>query len=165
MDTASLEFLEHAQDFHRARHEKWLVQVLGDVERLVFEGGVEQVLGIEDAAEFIEAVATDREYILLGLADEAQIVLERVGQVEPQHLRARRHEGIGRLVAHMEYAVDHGLLAALEGTVLCALFDEVLDLVFRDSSLLIGIDAEQQHGDMGGAIQHDEQWTQQPEQQ
>lgn len=77
-------------------------------------------------------------------ADDAQVVAQGVGQVEPEHLGARRHQGVGGLVAHVEDAVDHGLLGFLEGAVLGALLDEVLDLVLGDGVLDVRVDAEQQ---------------------
>lgn len=86
-------------------------------------------------------------------ADDAQVVAQGVGQVEPEHLGARRHQGVGGLVAHVEDAVDHSLLGFLEGAVLGALLDEVFDLVLGDGVLDVRVDAEQQEDAIGRARQ------------
>lgn len=147
------EFGEHAEGLHRARHKHGLADVLREVERLALERGVEEVLGVEHAAEVIEVLAADGEDVLRVFADDAQVVAQGVGQVEPEHLGARRHQGVGGLVAHVEDAVDHGLLGFLEGAVLGALLDEVLDLVFGDGVLDVRVDAEQQQDAIGRARQ------------
>lgn len=147
------EFGEHAEGLHRAWHEHGLADVLREVERLALERGVEEVLGVEHAAEIVEVLAADGEDVLRVFADDAQVVAQGICQIEPEHLRARRHQGIGRLVAHVEDAVDHGLLGLLEGAVFCALFDEVLDLVLCDGVLDVRVDAEQQQDAARGAGQ------------
>ena len=144
MDAGVAELGEYAERLHGTRHEHRLADILGKVEGFAFERSVQEVLGVEHAAEIVEILAADREDVLRMLADDAQIVLERIREVEPEHLRARRHQGIGRLVAHVEDAVDHGLFRLFERAVLCALFDEVLDLVFGDRILDVRVDAEQQ---------------------
>lgn len=153
MDAGVAELGEYAEGLHRARHEHGLADVLREVERLALERGVEEVLGVEHAAEVIEVLAADGEDVLRVFADDAQIVAQGVGQVEPEHLGARRHQGVGRLVAHVEDAVDHGLLGFLEGTVLGALLDEVFDLVLGDGVLDVRVDAEQQEDAIGRAGQ------------
>lgn len=144
VDAGVAELGEHAEGLHRARYEHGLADVLREVERLALERGVEEVLGVEHAAEIVEVLAADGEDVLRMFADDAQVVAQGVGQVEPEHLGARRHQGVGGLVAHVEDAVDHGLLGFLEGAVLGALLDEVFDLVLGDGVLDVRVDAEQQ---------------------
>lgn len=153
VDAGVAELGEHAEGLHRARHEHGLADVLREVEGLALERGVEEVFGVEHAAEVVEILAADGEDVLRMFADDAQVVAQGVGQVEPEHLGARRHQGVGGLVAHVEDAVDHGLLGFLEGAVLGALFDEVLDLVLGDGVLDVRVDAEQQQDAIGRARQ------------
>lgn len=144
VDAGVAEFGEHAEGLHRARHKHGLADVLREVEGLALERGVEEVFGVEHAAEVVEILAADGEDVLRMFADDAQVVAQGVGQVEPEHLGARRHQGVGGLVAHVEDAVDHSLLGFLEGAVLGALLDEVFDLVLGDGVLDVRVDAEQQ---------------------
>ena len=144
VDAGVAELGEHAEGLHRAWYEHGLADVLREVERLALERGVEEILGVEHAAEVVEVLATDGEDVLRVFADDAQVVAQGVGQVEPEHLGARRHQGVGGLVAHVEDAIYHGLLGFLEGAVLGALLDEVFDLVLGDGVLDVRVDAEQQ---------------------
>ena len=153
VDAGVAELGEHAEGLHRARYEHGLADVLREVEGLALERGVEEVFGVEHAAEVVEILAADGEDVLRMFADDAQVVAQGVGQVEPEHLGARRHQGVGRLVAHVEDAVDHGLLGFLEGAVLGALLDEVFDLVLGDGVLDVRVDAEQQQDAIGRARQ------------
>lgn len=95
-------------------------------------------------------------------ADDAQVVAQGIRQVEPEHLCARRHQGVGRLVAHVEDAVDHGLLRLLEGAVFCALLDEVLDLILCDGVLDVRVDAEQQQDAICGTGQETDEGPREP---
>ena len=115
------------------------------------ERSVQKILGVEDAAEIVEVLASDGEDGLCVRADHAQVVAQAVLEVEPEHLRARRHERVSRLVAEVEHAVDHGLFRFLEGAVLRSLFDEVLDLVLRHRVLEFRIESEHEQDEIGRA--------------
>ena len=147
------EFFEQAEQLHGARHEHRLAQVLRQLERFVRERGVQQVFRVKNAAEIVEVLAADEEDGLRRLPDDAQVVAQAVREVEPDHLRARRHERVCRLVAEMEHAVDHVLLRLFERAVFRALLDEVLDLVLRDRVLEFRIEAEDEQDDIRRARQ------------
>ena len=69
-------------------------------------------------------------------------MLYGVFEIDPEHLCARRHQSIGRLVAHVENIVDHCLFCFFERAVFCSLLDEILDLIFCHSLFHMWIDPE-----------------------
>ena len=82
---------------------------------------------------------------------------QAVREVEPDHLRARRHERVSRLVAEVEHTVDHVLLRLFERAVFRALLDEVFDFVLCDGVLIFRIETEHEQDHAGGARQESDE--------
>ena len=131
------------------------MDVLGQVQWLAGQAGIQKLLGVEHAAEVVQAVPAHGEHRLGGLPYQPQIVLQGVCQIQPEHLWPGGHEGVDGLVAHVEDVVHHGLLRLLKGAFLCALLDKVLDLVFGDAFLTLGGMAREQQQELGQAGSED----------
>ena len=88
-------------------HEERLVDVLIEPEALLlFVGQREEVLDVEDPDDVVERPAIDREAReLVLLQDEAQVLVPRRLR-QGDHLRARRHDVPGGLVAELQDLVE-----------------------------------------------------------
>ena len=142
MDAGIAESGQQAERLHRARHEERLLHVLGEIQRLALQRGVEKILGVQDAAEVIETLAAHGEDVLCMLPDQLQVVAQGIVEVEPEHLRARRHEGGDDLVGEVENAIHHGLLALGERAILCPLLHEFLDVILGNGVLIFLLHAQ-----------------------
>ena len=155
MDIRIAELREHAERFHGTGDKQRLLHVCGEIGYVVATGivcflpgrcwfhvpfsggggelflqqGIEQILCVQDSAVVIQALAANGKDILWILADQAQVRAQRVVEIEPQHLRPRRHDGGDRLVGQVENTIHHGLLAFFERAILRSLFDEFLDII------------------------------------
>ena len=88
------------------------------------------------------------------ISDFLQRLLDRLFQVDPVKLGARRHQGIDRLVTHAEDRFNDILLVFLKDTVLFPLFDHDFDLIFRDLRFFIFLDADQFQSGFCGEGKH-----------
>ena len=161
MDGTAAEFFEDAQPLHGARDEERLADVVRDVDLRPVECRVEQLLGVDHAAEVVEVLIGDGEYVVRLCADDAQLFGAGLREVDPGDLGARRHERRGGLIAHVEDAVDHVLLGFFKGTLFRALLHEILDRILRGGDAVLGVDAKDQqnaarHGDESGTRQRGE---------
>ena len=118
-----LELLQHPEAFHRARDEHRLPDKLAQVQGLIIQCRIKNILDVDDAAEIIQAFLAHRDNRLRGGTDNGQILLQGILQINPHHLGSRCHQGICRLVAHVEHPVHQALLLFLKGTILSCLLD------------------------------------------
>ena len=161
VDGTAAEFFEDAQPLHGARDEERLADVVRDVDLRSVECRVEQLLGVDHAAEVVEVLIGDGEYVVRLCAEDAQLFGAGLREVDPGDLGARRHECRGGLIAHVEDAVDHVLLGLFKCTVLRTLLHEILDRILRGGDAVLRVDAEDEQdaardGDECGARQRGE---------
>ena len=90
---------------------------------------VEQVLGVDDAGQLVEALAPGRVARVAALGDLAADRLGRIVEVDPHHLHARRHHASDRAVGEAQHAVDHVALGDMEDAGARALRDQPLHLL------------------------------------
>ena len=64
-------------------------------------------------------------------------MFERIIEVEPHHLSARRHQRVSSFVAQLEHAPDHIFFLGLESAVGGALLDQIFDFVLGDGVVLL----------------------------
>jgi hypothetical protein len=113
---------------------------------------LEQILGQQDALEFILVFAHHREPRMPGFDDHRQDLLQRVALVDYHHLRARNHR-----IAHLEFVdlqgtLDHGQGFAFDQAALGSLTQQV-DQVFAAAGIGTEYPAEAlQPGLAAGAV-------------
>ena len=161
VDGTAAEFFEDAQPLHGARDEERLADIVRDVDLRSVECRVEQLLGVDHAAEVVEVLIGNGEYVVRLCADDAQLFGAGLREVDPGDLGARRHECRGGLIAHVEDAVDHVLLGLFKCTVLRTLLHEILDRILCGGDAVLRVDAEDEQdaardGDECGARQRGE---------
>ena len=69
MDAALAEFFEHAESLHRARDEERFLDERRKLDRFLVDGGIQQILGVDDAEEIVEASVADGENRVRALLD------------------------------------------------------------------------------------------------
>ena len=96
---------------------------------------------MEYAAEIVKTITSHRNDGFGIFFDKPQIVLYGIFEIDPEHLRARRHQGVGRLIAHMEDIVNHCLLCFFKCSLFGTLFDQIFDFILRNCVGYMRIDA------------------------
>ncbi|ENN86158.1 hypothetical protein RHSP_33312 [Rhizobium freirei PRF 81] len=154
-----------AQPLHQLEHADALMhgERLADgalqIDLALFHQVAQDVACAGDADEIVEAAADDREARMADLDDTALLLLARLVEVEPDDIRARRHDRARRAVGKRQHAMDHVLL--LGGEHLFA--DGLLGRLFRclAERSLRPLGAEKAEHGIGGAIA-DIAWRNQP---
>ena len=92
MYAALAEFFEDAKSLHRTRDEQRFFYEGCKAELFLFDGGVQQILGVNDSQEIVKIAVADRKDGIRIFVDKAQVVFFRVVDIQPVHLETRRHQ-------------------------------------------------------------------------
>jgi len=113
-----------------------------------------EVLHMHEADDAVLVAAAHGIARVLVLHDERQVLLERILKVEADDVGARRHDGLGVLVAQVEDVVHVLVLLGIDEAALGALVDEQLDLLVGVHLVLVGdVVAEQLHNPVRDAVE------------
>ncbi len=137
---------------HRRRlvHDERIAQRRDHVEAPGARHLVEQVLGVDDALDLVEALPARRIARMAAFGDLLADGLGRVVEVDPVHFDTRRHHAPDRAVGKAQHALDHVALGHVEHAGLRALRDHALHLLLRHRALALLRDAQEAGKRPGG---------------
>ena len=153
MDRVLAEHLEDFQDRRPLMHDERLAQRGGEIEAAGAGKLVEEILGVDDAGELVEALAAGRKARMPAVGDLLADRLGRIVEVDPHDLHARRHHASHRAVGEVQHAVDHVALRRVEDAGARPFRDHAPHLLLGHRAFRLVRDAQQPDQRLGGDAQ------------
>ena len=114
----------------------------------------QQVLGVQDAHDVVDAVLVDRDARVAALHDGVHDLVERRGHRQRHDVDARHHHLVDAALAELQHGADHLLLLGLDDALLAAPLDEDHQLLGRDPVTVHLTHAEDARDGVGDGVEH-----------